>query len=270
MHQHDSGQWEELQKRQSLLNKADPDRQFMGGKVFQVHPTHNSFFMKDDGISLDKFVDRSMTKRSSALKQVLSNGFQRLVEALVVLDANQLIHGDIKSANIVISPVTMKMKFIDFDFLGTLKDYRKFEKTSEFFPFVDKSTFYFAWPFERWHDPSTHSFLWDKRHTRFDHLVEIGLFQNSQSANHCKYILEHITSFKACPADTQWSPLEKRIITTYIHHPEIQEDPMKIDIYSLGLVILELLPECKIFKSMIDPLPHRRVSPHECLKQWPN
>lgn len=204
-------QWTQ-QKKQStrkitnLLNRIDPEHKYFAGTMIQQR--QQSMVMQDAGMSLDKCLSTFKGEEKKEFLFDVMENFGHLCEGVDLLRRNGLIHGDIKLENIVWNQTTKQLRFIDYDFLGSKEDYEKASAQNINYPHVPKNYFYQYWPLERF----APCFLLVEN---LDKLERARMF----APRYCEEV--------------------KSII--FNNFSLWREDVMKIDVYSLGLVAMDLL-----------------------------
>lgn len=215
-----------------FLERIDPSQQFFTGRLKKnprLSTKKNIFFMRQSGKSLRNMVqelagDDKREERCRFIFRMLEN-FPNLMIGVNNLIQSNIIHGDIKMDNILFDKTENKLRLIDYDFLGTKDEYQDSSRRGVIFPNVSKDHFYPFWPLERFG------------------LVSWGVLDKAKLLKLLQQL--HSTSiFK--------EKLLKDIYEILEQTPpvQIQENPLKIDIYSLGVVAYELFITSKFYKCL--------------------
>lgn len=252
-----------------MLHSIDPSHRNFTGLLEPESPQH-LILMSSGGISLDKL------RYDGDMIRSLFINFPSLLEGLVKLGTERWVHGDIKLANIVRDPVTGMLRFIDYDFFTTAKEYSEGRATLST---IRRDVLYIPWPFERSWDARQQRFLWSSNelYKGLLHFYGQGFFSNGVQLERTMYALQHIHEKVNHHGLPHWVVN----ILEYYHRKgkDVREDVMKIDIYGLGIVAYTLflsenrykhlsLSEPNLRKlramidEMIDPDPKRRRNPH--------
>lgn len=279
-----------LESIENILNKMDPEREIFGAKIVRTYfpvpigdRQYTGIFMPDNGISLDKIKLKDY--------ECIRNAIPDLLRGLDMLATEQLIHGDIKSANIVWDG--RRLRLIDFDFLHSFQQssqaHRKNCETKiksvgdkscqdlDFIfvgPDVMRNTidnFYFIWPLDRFYNPLNDRFMFDASSdismTNLYYLMSHCLHAPRQQAQSMYRFLTQKT-IRSCRHD--WV---RAVIDFYSSPCQKLYDPTKFDIYSLGLTLMSLPPmrndpNHSLIMSMIHPDPSHRPTPSDAQKRW--
>lgn len=197
-----------------MLSQIDPSQQYFAGRLNPMEKP-NQFWMQQRGVSLDKIFFSTPQQKADIFLNWLVE-FPQLMQAVQRLQENSLIHGDIKLENILWNNEAKKFYIIDYDMLGTEREYLEANSMGYNYPNVAKTFFYFVWPLERFYLQGG-----------------IGLY------DYMKQNLGNIFT----------PPIIKYFYESIIQNPDrFVDDPIKIDIYSLGLVAFDLFIKSKIFK----------------------
>lgn len=228
------------------LKKIDPRKEYFGGWITQQ--TQRSFYMQDAGISLDILID------TGALNQPMVRNlfvqFSGLLDAIQKLGNKNFVHGDIKLANIVWGDG--RLRLIDFDYFGTVEEYIRMPMVDQTqnFPGIPKSHFYLPWPFERSWNVRTRQFWYtpDERKNAVRSLVKHHLVHPNEK----KVVLSLFENVhQSIPSGL--SPWIARIFLYFkFYGASAFEDPTNIDVYSLGIVALQLFIVRERYKLLFD------------------
>lgn len=260
-----------LQQIVNFLQSIDPRQGIFTGLLkkkpaLSGFPETKVFFMKQSGKSLRNLVQEmvSLEKRKERCVFALEmlQLFPNLMKGLDLLIHHQVIHGDIKLDNIVYDKAEKKLRFIDYDFVGTKDEYINASRNNFNFPMVSKDFIYEFWPLERYN-----IFSWGK-------VDENKLSQIMNQLKSRKIVSNKILK-------------EMYDILVATNPNRLGGDPLKIDIYSLGIVAYELfinskfyrcfvkndqerkqikdMLETMIVRNMLHPIPSERKLP---IKEW--
>lgn len=265
---HDPINKKDILDREDMINKIDPNRKYFGSQVIDIKNIY-TISMKYDGVSLDTLLK---TPSEDVLVKLFFLSYQ-ILNASDLLYRSKLIHGDIKIANILFNDKTNRIKLIDFDFLNTQNVYQAYQKKQKYiYPEVDYSTMYFAWPFQRF------NFKKIKICQYSIHILkDIGLLPGTDDLRLMAFLRKEPTHYKGKPG--WWL---KCFLELYDGRT-VSKDYMKIDIYSVGIVLGELflhkgfdylLPSLRrpiknyIHHGLLHPDPSKRYDPPKAIQFW--
>lgn len=264
-----------LRRRQTLLNAIDPSREYFGAKILGYVRT-NKIRMVNEGHSLDKIF---FTRRCNLQYfQLLLLNIEHLLRGLMLFHDHGLIHGDIKLENVVLNESLGICKYIDYDFMGSIDEYRAADDQNLLFPKRAKRKTYFVWPPERYtiakrfHDIVVDDYtaeVWN----------ELGLVS---TLGHDSRIVTSL--FKSEAIDPTLKPESdwvKQLVTAHAHHDLRSDAFSKIDIYGFGIMVSQVLRQFEhwILPSMrrpikrwlsflVHPNPSVRYAPKYALEIW--
>lgn len=260
-----------MRRKQDWLRYVDPYRLYFGGTIlqYQTNPQTSgkrvqSILMINQGHSVRHL---NITDEN---RFEMARHFQHLLKGLVVLSEKGFIHGDITMDNIMYNPRTGNMKFIDYDFLC--------RSPSD----IDVTQYYYAWPPELMLDENK-TMLGYSYFPGFDRKSASSYMQFcmilSMNAGECKLFQKMMNGVLPPEPPTHgWlkklyaylsdrTPIRKK----YKDRPWVK-DSRKIDIYSLGIVALQLFgnyePFLDVIFKMIEPDPDKRISPEVAFRVW--
>jgi len=249
----------QITTRQAVLDTIDPPdkenkRKYFGGKIVdktlrQGTNEITKFQMVLQGQSLEKV---AMTP--STLDK-LKKSFLNLLEGLCLLSLHKYSHNDIKKENITYDDASGVLKFIDHDLFLT-----KF-KTNPlwyfYYPYAPE-----LWPSNRYNYSNITAFNRYMKNSRF--------FTDKDVADFLK-----IMSFSDVSRLTLRLPIHWWIkeLLDYLRDKSKHDDYSKTDVYSLGLVALQLfydhVPELRpVIDKMIHPDPSKRCTAKEAYDMW--
>jgi hypothetical protein len=148
-------------KYQKVVNKIDPSRVYLRGKIMDTDKRTSKVVMPHEGKSLENIV------KTPAIRKLFFESFYQLLQALVLLQHQGYVHHDIKNENITMDTRTTAggepiatLGLIDFDLLAKKGAH---EVTHSKYP-------YYVYPLETFYDPVHDRFTIfdDRRHPHAD------------------------------------------------------------------------------------------------------
>lgn len=236
---------------QKLVNKIDPSRVYLRGKIVETDSTSKKVLMPHEGKSLENIT------RTPENRKLFFESFYQLLHALVLLQEQGYVHHDVKRENITMDTRTVggqhtaTLGLIDFDLLAKKGAH---EVTHSKYP-------YFVYPLETFYDPVHDRFTIfdDKRHPHpdpvearrilaGDYLINIAfLRKNPKGVEAFRQFFRHLQD----PATQPFPSIDglDPVVEFYLLNLSIKSlrknymkrDGNKVDTFGLGQVLYSML-----------------------------
>ena len=187
--------------------------------------THYQTILEDCGIDL---YDRDMVSLTS---EIFLTNMIPIFKGLIKLKNNNLVHQDIKPANLIYNPKTNVIKLVDFGLLSSIKNVYNIENNYVYYKYI-----YFP--------PEYNIYNMICKNGKIDKRLHDVLIDNNYLIFINKYLYRYNSTFLYYEQQNFWRELDcyiKYIIKNNFDLDYFDSIADKVDVYMLGLTILEIL-----------------------------
>jgi len=297
---HETKSMKDAMKYQKTVNKIDPSRVYLRGKILSNDTKKGKATMTHEGKSLDK------VPRTAENRRLFFESFYQLLQALVLLQDSGYVHHDIKTPNITMDTRTTwggepvaTLGLIDFDLLAKKGAHEV----------THSKHAYFVYPLETFYDPVNDRFtVFDEKRQPHPDPVAARLHLANKYLPHLAFLRRDERGLEAMrnlfrhtqdpakhpfPSTAGVDPLVlfylQNLYTKSQRKEYMKRDGNKVDTFSLGQVLYimlrkyenalfadhpkkdELVVLLKSFIiSMVHPIPSFRYDAKSALVAWMN